>query len=115
MEPCAELLAITKSNETYTFFSLDTPTNKFKRKKRQDVLQNQSLQFLESIQLMCQSLDFLSTTSEREDFKLVRIDFDNITENLSDILSRIFFLFICLNSFNSRNSSQFLDLTGSVH
>ena len=88
IETGEKLSAIAKNDETYTSFSLDVPMEKFKSKKGHDVIQYHSLRFLDSFQFMSQSLDSLAKTLDKQDFKLLKACFPNITESIFEKLTR---------------------------
>ena len=68
-----KLSAIAKNDETYISFYLDIPIERFKSKLGQNVVLYPSLRFLDSFQIMSESLDSLANTVEKIDFRLLRV------------------------------------------
>ena len=72
---------------------------RFKSKLGQNVVLYHSLRFLDSFQFMSQSLDSLTKTVDKNDFKLLRAAFSNIGDDLFQRLTKKgFFLHSYLDS-----------------
>ena len=83
-----KLSAIARTDETFTSFSIALPVGSYKDKRKKYVTLRHSLKFLDNLQYMSQSLDFLAKTSQLKDFVLLRQHFFHVTENLFQKLTK---------------------------
>ena len=83
-----KLSAIAKNDETYISLSLDVPMERFKSKSGQHIVLYRSLRFLDSFQFMSQSIDTLTKTIDKGDFRLLKAGFPDIGGELFEKITR---------------------------
>ena len=76
-----KLSAISRTDETYTSFSISVKTGEYKNKFNVKVPLYSHIRFLDSFQFMSQGLDNLAKTLQHGNFKLSREAFGNLNDD----------------------------------
>ena len=95
-----KLSAISRTDETYTSFSISVKTDEYKNKFNVKVPFYSHNHFLDSFQFMSQGLDNLAKTLQHENFELSREVFGNLNDDeFISVTRKGFFPYIYLDSF----------------
>ena len=95
-----KLSAISRTDETYTSFSISVKTGEYKNKFNVKVPLYSHIRFLDSFQFMSQGLDNLAKTLHHENFKLSREAFGNLNDDeFTSVTRKGFFPYNYLDSF----------------
>ena len=97
-----KLSAISRTDETYTSFSITVKTGEYKNKFNVKVPLYSHIRFLDSFQFMSQVLDNLAKTLQHENFKLSREAFGNLNDDeFNSVIRKGFFPYNYLDSFQN--------------
>ena len=92
--------AISRTDETYTSFSISVKTGEYKNKFNVKVPLYSHVRFLDSFQFMSQGLENFATTLQQENFKLSREAFGNLNhDEFNSVNRKGFFPYKYLDSF----------------
>ena len=96
--------AIAENDETYIFFSLDLPMERFKSKSGQHIVLYHYLRFIDSFKFMSQSIDSLAKAIDKGHFNLLKPGFPDFGEGIFEKITRKgFFAYNFLDLFEKFN------------